>query len=208
MELSICSALAFFDLSRDLTVALIRIVIPVELLLLLSKLTFWFTQYWCTLPLPCVHATLSPEPYSIQHTANRPCDIRQSVNQSIISLLVSLPTSHSIWSYRAWPHFHDCFCAITVTPTHSPVTCGNCHLLDPKVRCNRKTLNITETPVYAPGDLDKMFGRYRHAVLCYSFQCCVGCCYLLFVMSCAALCCVVLCCRWACSIAVTDRSQT
>lgn len=32
-----------------------------------------------------------------------------------------------------------------------------CHLLDPKVRCQRKTLNISDEPIYKEGDMDRMF---------------------------------------------------
>ncbi len=38
-----------------------------------------------------------------------------------------------------------------------PRICEACHLLDPKVRCDRKNLNVTEEHVYAPGDMSKMF---------------------------------------------------
>lgn len=36
-------------------------------------------------------------------------------------------------------------------------SCDACHLRDPKVRCDRARLNITTTPVYAPGDMNQMF---------------------------------------------------
>lgn len=42
-----------------------------------------------------------------------------------------------------------------------PVSCNACHLLDPKVRCNRARLNISESPIYNPGDLNKMFSSIK-----------------------------------------------
>mmetsp|Transcript_5969 Transcript_5969/g.6160 ORF Transcript_5969/g.6160 Transcript_5969/m.6160 type:complete len:355 (+) Transcript_5969:108-1172(+) len=36
-------------------------------------------------------------------------------------------------------------------------SCNNCHLRDPKIRCNRKALNISTEPVYMPGDMSAMF---------------------------------------------------
>jgi hypothetical protein len=38
-----------------------------------------------------------------------------------------------------------------------PVACKACHLLDPKVRCNRERLNISSVPAFQPGELDNMF---------------------------------------------------
>jgi hypothetical protein len=38
-----------------------------------------------------------------------------------------------------------------------PKSCNSCHLRDPKIRCNRETLNITTSPIYKPGDMNKMF---------------------------------------------------
>lgn len=38
-----------------------------------------------------------------------------------------------------------------------PKSCNACHLRDPKVRCDRAALNMSTTPIYAPGDMDKMF---------------------------------------------------
>lgn len=38
-----------------------------------------------------------------------------------------------------------------------PVSCNACELRDPKIRCNRQRLNITEDHVYAPGDMNAMF---------------------------------------------------
>lgn len=40
-----------------------------------------------------------------------------------------------------------------------PNSCNACHLLDPKVRCDRQRLNISSDPFFAPGDLEKMFQR-------------------------------------------------
>ena len=44
---------------------------------------------------------------------------------------------------------------------HCPKSCDKitnaCYLRDPKIRCNRKNLNISTEPIYRPGDLDKMF---------------------------------------------------
>ena len=42
-----------------------------------------------------------------------------------------------------------------------PVSCEACHLLDPKVRCDRARLNISDVPVYAPGDMHKMFSSIQ-----------------------------------------------
>lgn len=36
-------------------------------------------------------------------------------------------------------------------------SCNHCHLLDPKVRCSRAHLNISDDPIYHPGDMDHMF---------------------------------------------------
>ena len=38
-----------------------------------------------------------------------------------------------------------------------PLSCNACHLLDRKTRCSREHLNISNTPIYAPGDHNKMF---------------------------------------------------
>ena len=38
-----------------------------------------------------------------------------------------------------------------------PQSCKSCELRDPKIRCDRSRLNITTTPVYAPGDMNHMF---------------------------------------------------
>jgi prolyl 4-hydroxylase len=38
-----------------------------------------------------------------------------------------------------------------------PVSCNACELLDPAVRCDRKRLNMSDTPIYAPGDISYMF---------------------------------------------------
>ena len=38
-----------------------------------------------------------------------------------------------------------------------PRSCNACELRDPKIRCDRARLNITTTPVYAPGDMNLMF---------------------------------------------------
>lgn len=38
-----------------------------------------------------------------------------------------------------------------------PRSCNTCHLLDPKVRCQRKTLNISDEPIYKEGDMGRMF---------------------------------------------------
>ena len=42
-----------------------------------------------------------------------------------------------------------------------PVSCNACHLLDPKVRCDRMRLNISDVPVYAPGDMHNMFSSIQ-----------------------------------------------
>ena len=38
-----------------------------------------------------------------------------------------------------------------------PQSCKACHLLDPKVRCDRTNLNISTDPIYKPGDMNDMF---------------------------------------------------
>jgi hypothetical protein len=40
-----------------------------------------------------------------------------------------------------------------------PKSCNACHLRDPVVRCSRTGLNISTSPIYGPGDLDRMFGN-------------------------------------------------
>ena len=42
-----------------------------------------------------------------------------------------------------------------------PVSCEACHLLDPKVRCQRARMNISDVPIYAPGDLNAMFSSIK-----------------------------------------------
>lgn len=37
------------------------------------------------------------------------------------------------------------------------VSCNACHLRDPKIRCDRARLNISDEPIYAPGDMSDMF---------------------------------------------------
>lgn len=55
-------------------------------------------------------------------------------------------------------------CARLLLTDISPASCGNCHLLDPKVRCNRKTLGIDDEPIYLPGDLNRMFERWAYVL--------------------------------------------
>ena len=38
-----------------------------------------------------------------------------------------------------------------------PQSCKACHLLDPKVRCNRNSLNMSTSPIYEPGGMNDMF---------------------------------------------------
>jgi len=38
-----------------------------------------------------------------------------------------------------------------------PKSCDKCHLRDPKIRCDRKALNISTDPIYNPGDMHDMF---------------------------------------------------
>jgi prolyl 4-hydroxylase len=38
-----------------------------------------------------------------------------------------------------------------------PASCNACHLRDPKVRCPRHVLNMTQEPAYQPGDMNAMF---------------------------------------------------
>ena len=40
-----------------------------------------------------------------------------------------------------------------------PKSCKACHLRDPAVRCPRNVLNMTQEPIYQPGDMNKMFER-------------------------------------------------
>lgn len=48
-----------------------------------------------------------------------------------------------------------------------PKACNACELLETKVRCSRKRMNISDEPVYLPGDMDHMFReiipRFQHA---------------------------------------------
>lgn len=47
-----------------------------------------------------------------------------------------------------------------------PLSCDSCHLLDPKVRCSKQSLNISSIPAYAPSDMDAIFEgmieKYHH----------------------------------------------
>lgn len=36
-------------------------------------------------------------------------------------------------------------------------SCNACEMRDPKIRCDRERLNISTTPIYAPGDMQSMF---------------------------------------------------
>eukprot|EP01036_Dinobryon_divergens_P028413 gene28414-37350_t len=36
-------------------------------------------------------------------------------------------------------------------------SCNACHLRDPNVRCGRRNLNMSEIPIYKPGDMESMF---------------------------------------------------
>ena len=38
-----------------------------------------------------------------------------------------------------------------------PVSCDNCYLLDPSIRCNRDRLQMNSEPSYKPGDMNAMF---------------------------------------------------
>lgn len=40
-----------------------------------------------------------------------------------------------------------------------PKSCDACHLRDPKVRCDRNFLNISTSPIYQPGDFDRVFSQ-------------------------------------------------
>ena len=40
-----------------------------------------------------------------------------------------------------------------------PLSCNNCHLRDPNLRCNRSFLNISSDPIFNPGDMASMFQR-------------------------------------------------
>lgn len=42
-----------------------------------------------------------------------------------------------------------------------PHSCKACHLLDPKVRCQREALNISLAPAFAPGEMDEMFSSIQ-----------------------------------------------
>lgn len=39
----------------------------------------------------------------------------------------------------------------------SKSSCNACHLLDPKIRCQRAALNMTAGPAYGPGEMNIMF---------------------------------------------------
>ncbi len=38
-----------------------------------------------------------------------------------------------------------------------PVSCNACHLRDYNARCQRKFLNVSDSPIYKPGDMNAMF---------------------------------------------------
>ena len=40
---------------------------------------------------------------------------------------------------------------------HCPKSCNNCHLRDPAVRCSHQALNVSADPVYADGEMTRMF---------------------------------------------------
>lgn len=40
-----------------------------------------------------------------------------------------------------------------------PQSCASCHLLDPKVRCDRNFLNISSETIYAKGEMQQMFAN-------------------------------------------------
>lgn len=40
-----------------------------------------------------------------------------------------------------------------------PLSCNSCHLRDPKIRCDRKRLNISTIPALQSGDLEDMFSH-------------------------------------------------
>jgi prolyl 4-hydroxylase len=42
-----------------------------------------------------------------------------------------------------------------------PQSCDACHLLNPKVRCDRAHLNISDTPAFAPGAMGEMFASIQ-----------------------------------------------
>lgn len=48
-----------------------------------------------------------------------------------------------------------------------PKACNACDLLDTKIRCSRKRMNVSDEPAYLPGDTDHMFReiipRFQHA---------------------------------------------
>jgi len=42
-----------------------------------------------------------------------------------------------------------------------PKSCNACHLRDPKIRCDREYLNISTTPIYQPGDMERIFSNLQ-----------------------------------------------
>ena len=49
-------------------------------------------------------------------------------------------------------------------------SCNVCHLLDPKVRCDAKRLNISRDPAYRPGEMNRMFEELQEKYPQYNVQ--------------------------------------
>ena len=49
-------------------------------------------------------------------------------------------------------------------------SCNVCHLLDPKVRCDAKRLNVSREPAYGPGDMNRMFEGLKEKYPQYNVQ--------------------------------------
>lgn len=58
---------------------------------------------------------------------------------------------------KMWKRQGGCKEAPGFFSVNCPKTCKYCHFRDPKVRCDYNHLNITENPIYAAGDLSRMF---------------------------------------------------
>lgn len=58
---------------------------------------------------------------------------------------------------RGWQRSGECEVNPGWMIVNCPQSCNACHLLDPKVRCSRAHLNLSDVPVYAPGDMGRMF---------------------------------------------------
>lgn len=60
-----------------------------------------------------------------------------------------------------WKNNNECNINPGWMIVNCPKSCNKCELLDPKIRCNRNKLNISDSPIYKPFDMYNMFRNIK-----------------------------------------------